>query len=322
MRASCGPNVAIKWDRAALTLTLYALRAIPEGTEIHKTYLDPALPRAERTAHLLKNYRFPCDCPWCAIRTDAAPLDPAELTRVAVSDARRGALGRWIFTHLRYKKWSRDLARADDVVITEHLEALELIRLEGMEGLQNLFVEEIAMCYALLGDLDEFVRWGKMTVQLSRIEDPPVAARFEEWLVNPPKRMKQWAWRKKQRRQCFHRSCKHKSHSIQNYRRRAESIIWKRLLVIFLCFLDRKTNVANCTNRVLGRRGYHFKTRLRNKSFCYIPTKVEMSGIIQENRQRVILYRHRYVIHLSDDKGVTKDQPGRKKLVKVKRKVS
>ena len=245
---SCGPNAAIKWDRAALTLTLYALRAIPAGVEIHKTYLDPALPRAERTAHLLKNYRFACDCPWCAIRADGAPLDPAELARVAVSDARRAALGRWILTHLRYKKWSRDLARADDVVIAGHLEALELIRLEGMEGLQNLFIEEIAMCYALLGDLDEFVRWGNMTVQLSRIEDPPVAARFEEWLVDPRKRMKQWAWRKKQRGEYFHCFCRFGSHCTQNYRRREEPTIWRRPLVNFLCFLDQKTNTAKCTD--------------------------------------------------------------------------
>lgn len=211
------------------------MRAIPAGTEIQKTYIDPALPHAERTAHLLTNYRFACDCPWCDV-------PPSESARIAESDARRKALGRWIFTHLRYKKWSRDLARVDDIVIREHLEALELIRLEGMEGLQNLFIEELAMCYAMLGDLEEFVRWGNLTQQLTKIEDPLVAERFGDWLVNPPKRMKQWAWRKKQRQREFLVISEDVvSHSVQNNRAREEYKTRWNLSPTFRCFSVVKT---------------------------------------------------------------------------------
>ncbi|KAF8970465.1 hypothetical protein BDZ97DRAFT_1791564 [Flammula alnicola] len=201
---SCGPNAGIKWDLAALTLSLYALRPILEGEEIHKTYLEPALPRETRVAHLQKNYRFECDCPWCNIRqsstNDLQPsFTPDELEQIAESDRRRALLGTWIFTHPGYKKWSTDLARTDDLVISSHLEALELIEQEGMHGLQNLFIEEIAMCYSMLGDRDAFRAWGEKVVTLSRIEDPAAAKRFEEWLVDPEKKMKKWAWRKKQR---------------------------------------------------------------------------------------------------------------------------
>jgi len=57
------------------------------------------------------------------------------------------------------------------------------------------------MCYAILGDEAEFRRWGLRIVQLSRVEDPPLAAKFEEWLEDPPKKIKKWAWRKKQQMQ-------------------------------------------------------------------------------------------------------------------------
>ncbi|KDR68442.1 hypothetical protein GALMADRAFT_257170 [Galerina marginata CBS 339.88] len=202
---SCGPNAAVKWDLASLTESLYALRPIAAGEEIHKPYINPALPRETRISILQKNYRFTCDCPWCNIRQSLDPrvkqsdftLD--ELTQIATSDANRAQLGTWIFTHPGYKKWSTDLARTDDVVISSHIEALALIEKEGMQGLQNLFIEEIAMCYSMLGDIGAFREWGKRVVTLNQVEDPALARKFEEWLVDPEKGIKKWAWRKRQR---------------------------------------------------------------------------------------------------------------------------
>ena len=220
--SSCGPNAAIKWDLATPSASLYALRPIRSGEEILKTYIDPVLPRATRVATLLKNYRFLCDCPWCDVHhhhyqpessdnndavttpsNEKPAFSPAELAQIAASDNNRALLVKWIFTHPGYLKWSTDLCRPDDLVINAHLEALALIDKEGLQGLQNLFTEEIAMCYAILGEEVEFRRWGQRVVQLSRVEDPPLAARFEEWLENPPKKFKRWAWRKKQRMRKF-----------------------------------------------------------------------------------------------------------------------
>jgi len=201
---SCGPNVGVQWNLAKLTLSLYALRPIREGEEIHKTYLDPALPRATRVAILQKNYRFLCDCPWCNIRKGGGVVEDdnftaAELKLIEDSDQRRAALGSWVSRHLGYKKWYADLARPDDLVITSHLEALALIEQEGMHGMQPLFFEELAMCYASLGDVEEFKKWGERVVALAQVADPPMAKKFEEWLIDPEKRMKKWAWRKRQR---------------------------------------------------------------------------------------------------------------------------
>ena len=215
--SSCGPNAAIKWNLATLSASLYALRPIQTGEEILKTYIDPVLPRATRVATLLKNYRFSCDCPWCNVVHHSSDNDDStsngstnnlvfssrELAQIAASDNNRALLVKWIFTHPGYLKWSTDLCRPDDLVITAHLEALSLIDKEGLQGLQNLFTEEIAMCYAILGDEVEFRRWGRRIVQLTRVEDPPLAAKFEEWLEDPPKKFKRWAWRKKQRMRMF-----------------------------------------------------------------------------------------------------------------------
>jgi hypothetical protein len=206
---SCGPNAGVKWDLAKLTLSLYALLPIREGEEILKTYLNPALPRATRNVILQKNHRFLCDCPWCGIHKasgigTAVDFTPAELKLIADSDQRRAALGSWVSRHIGYRKWYADLARADDLVINSHLEALALIEKEGMHGMQPLFFEELAMCYASLGNVEEFKRWGEQVVALARVGDPPMAKRFEEWLVDPQRRMKKWAWRKRQRdRECY-----------------------------------------------------------------------------------------------------------------------
>jgi len=60
------------------------------------------------------------------------------------------------------------------------------------------------MCYASLGGVEEFKRWGERVIALVRVGNPPMAKRFEEWLVHPQKRMKKWAWRKLQReRKCY-----------------------------------------------------------------------------------------------------------------------
>jgi len=74
-----------------------------------------------------------------------------------------------------------------------------LVELEGVQSLQNLFIEEIAMAYATLGDVDEFRRWGQKLVQLSRVEDRATARKFENWLEDPQKKVKKWAWRKMQK---------------------------------------------------------------------------------------------------------------------------
>ncbi|KAJ3506096.1 hypothetical protein NLJ89_g7062 [Agrocybe chaxingu] len=167
------------------------------------SYVNPILSHASRTRTLKTNYRFPCDCPWCDIRQDGhtsqEAFTTAELARIKESDTRREQLGTWIFTHLSYKKWSTDLCRADDLLIKAHKEALVLVEIENVYALQNLFIEEIAMAYATLGDVDEFRKWGTRLVQLCRVEDPKLAKKFDGWLVDPERRVKKWGWRRKQR---------------------------------------------------------------------------------------------------------------------------
>ncbi|KAF8891860.1 hypothetical protein BD779DRAFT_1670803 [Infundibulicybe gibba] len=156
---SCGPNAAHKWDWASLSLSFYSLRPIRAGEEIMNVYTDFTAPRQTRRELLLQKYRFICDCPWCSLQ------DPSLIAR---SDRARAEL------------------------------PLELMEQEGMHGYMSLYLEEIAMCYAFLGDEKGFELWARRAMTLCAVPDPKQAADFARWLNNP-KSFKNWAWRKKQR---------------------------------------------------------------------------------------------------------------------------
>ncbi|KAF8516572.1 hypothetical protein BU17DRAFT_76629 [Hysterangium stoloniferum] len=187
---SCGPNAAPKWSLDTLSSSLYALRPIRAGEEITITYIDPTHPQSDRVAKLQQNYRFTCDCPHCSLVLD---------DQVQKSNEARMQLRDWFHTHPTFTKWHTDLCRSDDTVISSHLAALDLIDQEGMHGLQGLFLEEIALCYAVLGDEEQFKYWGQRFVERCRVEDDGMTREIRGWLEREDKRQwKKWAWRKKQ----------------------------------------------------------------------------------------------------------------------------
>ena len=188
---SCSPNAAHKWDVTRFASYLYALRDIRAGEEICITYTDITAPRQTRRAKLLKSYGFLCNCQGCDLNGEH---------EVEESDLAREQLHDWWFINPSYGKWRKDLCRSDDAVIKSHERALELIEREGLHALQSHFIEEIALCYAVLGNEDAFRTWGRRLVALSRISDPELSSQFDGWVRNPSS-MKLWAWREKQRRQ-------------------------------------------------------------------------------------------------------------------------
>ena len=190
---SCSPNAAHKWDVERFASDLYALRDVRAGEEICITYTDVTAPRQTRRAKLEKSYGFLCCCQGC-------------LREVGKSNLAREELHDWWFINPSYGKWWKDLCRSDDAVITSHKRALGLIEMEGLHALQGHFVEEIALCYAVLGDEDAFRTWGRRLIQISRIPAPQRASQFEIWVSNP-RSMKRWAWREIQRRQRKQRRC-------------------------------------------------------------------------------------------------------------------
>jgi hypothetical protein len=186
---SCGPNAAHKWDLKSFSSSLYALRSIRAGEEITMMYTDITASREVRRKKLRRLYGFDCECSYCDLPDDQA---------VVYSDISRAKLRDWGHTNPGYLKWSTDLCRADDVVIKSHQEALALIEQEGIHGLQCLYMEEITLSYALLGDEVQFRDWAQKLLNLCTHQDPILAADLRKWLENP-KSMKKWAWRKKQR---------------------------------------------------------------------------------------------------------------------------
>jgi hypothetical protein len=74
-----------------------------------------------------------------------------------------------------------------------------LIEQEGMHGLQGIYLEEIALCYAILGDEDRFRMWAERLVRRCKVEDSKLANVFESYLGDV-RRFKRWAWRRVQRK--------------------------------------------------------------------------------------------------------------------------
>ena len=95
------------------------------------------------------------------------------------------------------------MCRSDDVLITSHMEALDLVEREGLHLIQAMFVEEICLCWALLGEEANFREWAEKLVELSQVQDPALAMEVRRWLENPQKRVKEWGWRKKERLRKF-----------------------------------------------------------------------------------------------------------------------
>lgn len=185
---SCGLNSAVKWDPASFSVCMYALRPVRAGEEIHNQYIDVLAPRDERRAQLAC-YDFECMCTHCDLPDAAA---------VARSDAARTELRNWRHLHPRFLPWSTDMCRADDAVIVSNLRALALIEQEGLYGLQVPFIEEIALCHAVLGDEPRFRKWAQKVVDLCVGQDPERAAKFAAWIADPQS-YKKWGWRAKQR---------------------------------------------------------------------------------------------------------------------------
>ncbi|KAF8627517.1 hypothetical protein AX15_004393 [Amanita polypyramis BW_CC] len=192
---SCSPNAAYKWDVTRFASYLYALRNIKAGEEICITYTDVTAPRQTRRTKLQKSYGFLCSCRGCDI----------EECDIEDSDHAREELHDWWFINPGYSKWWKDLCRSDDAVTKSHERALHLIEKEGLHAIQTPFVEEIALCYAALGDEGAFREWAGRLVDLNRIQNPQLASRFEAWMGNP-KSMKTWGWRQNQRRQQTHKT--------------------------------------------------------------------------------------------------------------------
>ncbi|KAG6828846.1 hypothetical protein H0H92_006605 [Tricholoma furcatifolium] len=188
---SCGPNAAHKWDPTSFSTSLYALRPISPGEEITIIYTDVTQSRDTRRAHLLSHYRFTCLCSSCAL--------PLHL--VQESDARRAALRDWRHTRPTFTGWATDLCRTDDFVLNSHMEALELIEKEGLQGMESSFVRDVCMCWAMLGNEEEFRHWAQRLVALTEVRDTAMAQEVRGWLEDPPVTVPKWGWRKKQRLQ-------------------------------------------------------------------------------------------------------------------------
>ncbi|KAG9219918.1 hypothetical protein CCMSSC00406_0009521 [Pleurotus cornucopiae] len=116
---SCSPNTTSHFDRASLSMLLFAVRDIPAGAEITSHYCGLLQPRAAR-AKALKPYGIRCACAAC---TDHAASDANRLRISRVTDAVPAIV-----------RWAGSPALPDDLLLRPALALLQVIEAEGLEG--------------------------------------------------------------------------------------------------------------------------------------------------------------------------------------------
>lgn len=90
------------------------------------------------------------------------------------------------------------MCKPDLFVVESHLAALRLIEEEGLEGMQGVFLVELALCYAALGEEEEFRKWAGRAVEFLGERQPEAVEELRGWLVHPGGN-KRWGWRRRER---------------------------------------------------------------------------------------------------------------------------
>ncbi|KAG6816061.1 hypothetical protein H0H87_008893 [Tephrocybe sp. NHM501043] len=186
---SCGPNARWEWDTTTFSLYLFTVRPIVKGEEITIQYIPSTYPRHERHASLQDQYGFTCCCSYCALPSQDAILH---------SDTTRVALGQFWKTLPPFEEWCLDQTLPDDRLVKLHLDALRMMKQEGLQVLDSeRHVDAIAMCYGALADPDMFRAWTERVRDAKAMADPAQAQAlvFAKWLSNPTS-FPAWGWRK------------------------------------------------------------------------------------------------------------------------------
>lgn len=184
---SCGPNARWEWDTATFSLYLSAVRPIHKGEEITIHYTSCTQPRHDRHATLQALYGFTCTCTYCTLPSSHA---------VHHSDATRSALSVFWGSLPSFEAWCLDPGMPDDALLQRHLDALRMIKQEGLQILDGeRHVDAIAMCYGALGDTEMFKAWTGRVRHAKVGVEPARALVFAKWLSNPAS-FPAWGWKK------------------------------------------------------------------------------------------------------------------------------
>ncbi|KAL4253908.1 hypothetical protein AB1N83_014105 [Pleurotus pulmonarius] len=116
---SCCPNTDRAFDRAALSMQLYAVRNIKKGEEITTSYCNHLAPHAARQ-RALTPYGILCECPACVEHVES------DKNRSRISHVRNSVPA--------IVKWAANPMLPDDLLLAPSLKMLELLELEGLEA--------------------------------------------------------------------------------------------------------------------------------------------------------------------------------------------
>ncbi|KAF4577219.1 hypothetical protein EYR36_005206 [Pleurotus pulmonarius] len=136
---SCCPNADRRFNRATLSMQLFAARNIKKGEQITTSYCDLLAPYATRQLSLAP-YGIRCDCPAC--------LDHVE------SDKNRLRISRLQSAVPAIIKWAANPALPDDLLLRPSLTMLELLESEGLEATRHYaqVLYHSMLIYSALGE--------------------------------------------------------------------------------------------------------------------------------------------------------------------------
>ncbi|KAI0367136.1 SET domain-containing protein [Pilatotrama ljubarskyi] len=187
---SCSPNAAYRFDAASFTFELRAVAPIPAGSQIFISYVDLALPRAQRR-EALSSYGFTCMCTACNLSGTELALSEArrELIRRADSDFadRDAALERWA----RDPTMPEDYINRVDKIYMDIFEKEQLYYEPVWEG----FAVRLFKASCALEDRKGARRWAGLASALNRAYTG--SSRGWDTVAAAPERTEWWGRRRR-----------------------------------------------------------------------------------------------------------------------------
>ncbi|KAI0738337.1 hypothetical protein C8Q80DRAFT_1124948 [Daedaleopsis nitida] len=187
---SCSPNAVYCFDIVTVSVELRALFPIPAGSQIVISYIDPALPLADRQ-RALASYSFTCACSACSLTGSALPQSENRRSLIARADsdvdARNAAL----------ERWARTASMPDDYIIRIDKMYMDLFAKEQLyyEPVWEAYATRLCKACCALEDVEGARKWARLAEVLNRA----YTGHDRGWasVVAAPERTDWWGLRRK-----------------------------------------------------------------------------------------------------------------------------
>ncbi|KAI0350800.1 SET domain-containing protein [Trametes cingulata] len=187
---NCCPNAAYRFDSTSFTYELRALAPIPAGSQIFISYVDPALPRAQRIESL-SSYGFTCACTACSL--SGPELVRSETRRALIRRADSNLAER----NAALERWAHDPSIPEDYVNRVDRMYMDLFEKEQLyyEPVWEGYAVRLFKASCALEDREGAQRWAQLASALNRAYTG--SDRGWDAVVAAPERTEWWGLRRR-----------------------------------------------------------------------------------------------------------------------------